>query len=1281
MTQLNYNYDSKNNLEHYLLQNKVDLANNKILIQLFTSIEDIQNVKTLTQEILSIVPNATLIGASTAGEIYNGEMQERSSVLSISTFEKTSFKSFALKGDDSFDVGLKMANELRDENSKCIITFSDGLKLNGEKYLAGLSHLTDKDVIIAGGTAADLFKFETTFTILNGEVFSGGAVGISLSGEDLEAYSDYNLGWKAIGPQFTITKADGNRVYEIDNRNIIDVYRDVLGDDVADNIPASAIEFPLIKQVANTPVARSMITKLDDGSIIYAGSLKEGEKVQFGIGSATLVNVYNSSAEVKSHNFQSCYLYSCAARKQFLNKELEKTFKKIDAIVPTVGFFTYGEFLSNHNTNSFLNITTTLLFLNEKNTSSKKSESVDIKNGVNSSKLDNALFHLIDYITHDIAKKETQLNISNHKMQEYLSAIDSVLIVSKTDSKGIITYANERFEKISGYSKEELIGKSHNIVRDPSVQKETYQDLWSTVKKGKIWTGEFPNRRKDGSIYYVKSSIIPLVDGKGAIVEYMAIREDITSLVNSKLAVEEQSRYANMILENEENIVAVVVNEKLNTINASFFKSFDYANFEDFKKKHECICELFIEKDNYLKSSQGSELWYTKVLQEADKTHLALIKNKNSQNRIYKVTAREFTYNNNTYLIATLNDITEIEIAKEQALKAEAAQAMFLANMSHEIRTPMNGILGFAELLSTTELNDLQNKYINIINSSTKTLLNIINDILDFSKISNQNVVLETIETNMFVELTSVFELLKSLADKKSIEYINKLDSNMLECATTDSTRLKQIITNLISNAIKFTPEYGRVTLQTEVIQKHKNSQTVRISVEDNGIGISLEKQSKIFEAFSQADDSTTRRFGGTGLGLSISSDLVELFGGELKITSQEAKGSKFYFDIELQKCANSTILKDMLSQHEIIIVKSNKSNMQLIQNSLNSFHVEYKIVEDSSNFKDILTSNTLIITFENSIAMKLIELLSKEQIICIANEDTQNINCIDILIDESFASNLYNFLLSRMKNGHVDYKDVPYTNTPSLNILVAEDYEINRMLIESIFQQYKNIKLTFAYNGKEAVNKVLKTKYDLIFMDVNMPVMNGIDATKEIRNRLDYHIPIIALTANSLEGDKEKFLSAGMDEYISKPLELKKLEQVLYKYSNKIEKNTLQESKLETSIDFPLDIESLINNIFSTLGLNREVATKLLIAFNKSLQESIKELEDALKTKNEQKILDITHKIKGSSSSLALIEVNKFFEKIEEDINNKDFKSYNNELEAIKSYSYLLDKGLSDDS
>jgi len=414
----------------------------------------------------------------------------------------------------------------------------------------------------------------------------------------------------------------------------------------------------------------------------------------------------------------------------FLDKELEKNFRILENTAPTSGFFTYGEFFFNSNETKLLNITTTLLFLREKGTHAKNHLIKEKETIRNISKTDSALFNLIEYVTTALKEQEKSFKASKFKLDEFLKALDSVVIISRTDTEGIITYVNEQFEKISGYSKEELVGKPHSIVRNPDVADAVFAEMWETITKGNIWKGEFSNRSKDGSLYYVKSSIIPIHDEHNRIIEYMAIREDVTSLVESR----------------------------------------------------------------------------------------------------------------------------------KKAEKAGAAQAMFLANMSHEIRTPMNGILGFSELLAKTKLDVTQEKYVKAISSSTKMLLDIVNDILDSSKIANKKIVFEKLPINPYEEFRTSYELLKSVAQEKSINYSIEIDERIAHCLLGDATRLRQIKMNLLSNAIKFTPRFGEVKFSVSLAGEDETKQILLFSVQDSGIGIPKEKIKDIFKPFSQADASTTRQ-------------------------------------------------------------------------------------------------------------------------------------------------------------------------------------------------------------------------------------------------------------------------------------------------------------------------------------------------------------------------------------------------------------------------------------
>jgi len=1281
MKQLNYKYTSKKEFLDYLHVNNISLFDNKILIQMFTSLQDTEEVKTIATDVCAILPNAKLIGCSSAGEILHSKMLEKSVVLSISIFEKTTIKILYANDESSYKLGVKVAKELIEENTKCIISFVDGLLHVGEEYLNGFHSSNANNIIIAGGMAADLFAFKETFVIFNNQVHTKGAVGVALNGDELEVYNDYNLGWRAVGPTFVITKAQGNRVYEIDNKPIKEFYAEVLGEEVAKNMLALSIEFPLLKEENGVIIARSMVQVLEDESIIYAGLFHEGDKVRFGLGSTKIVNQYHPQENININNkhFQAGFIYSCAARKQFLSFELEKSFAVADLIAPTAGFFTYGEFYNNTKQAILLNITTTLLFLFEKGTQSVLREKKSQQESHQTTRLtESATLHLIDYVSKNLQQQQKEFDETKFKLDEFLEAVNSVVIISRTDLKGNITYVNEHFQKISGYKKEELLGKSHNIVRNPNTDAQVFKDLWATIKKGNVWHKNLSNRAKDGSIYYVKSYIFPIFDQKHNIIEYLAIREDITDVINSKKAYENQLKFSNMLLNNEENVVIVTRNNQVDKVNDSFFRTFGYKDLESFQSWNECICDLFIEKEGYLKKEKEPNMWYDPILREPYKIHLALMMDANNNERIYSVKSHQVVYDDETiYVIHTFNDITELERAKEKAQQAEAAQAMFLANMSHEIRTPMNGILGFAELLQNTELSDTQKKYVDIVNSSTRILLNIINDILDSSKIANNKIELEHIEINPFVELSTTYELLKSLADKKSLIYVNKLDIKMFECIISDPTRLRQIITNLLSNAIKFTPKNGQIIFQTEVLKANDSYQTIRFSISDTGIGIPKEKLKTIFKPFSQADDSTTRKFGGTGLGLSISADLVKVFGGELQVESIENKGTTFFFDLEFKKCNGNNTLKILLADYELIVIDNDERLViDAIDKTLDSFSLHYRHLPKESDFS-ALTQNSIILTIDSQMGMQMRKILPREQIVCISNRcNNAHLDCVDLTFDESFSSHLYNFLLSKMQNHTSMHKDNEQTVTQNLKILVAEDYDINRMLMESLLDKYPNISYEFAHDGKEAVDKATTFSYDMIFMDVNMPKMNGLDATKVIRQRVKKEMPIIALTANALKGDKERFLEAGMDDYIAKPIEVKELQRILSKYTPAKEPKK-QEDKQEISLNF----NNLLKTIKSRLELDDAIIIKLLTVFIKSLKDSIEEFEEAFKREDRKSVLNLAHKLKGSSATLALDEIAKMMEQIEKDTQNHREICYNDKLKIINSYISLLEDGLKNET
>lgn len=504
----------------------------------------------------------------------------------------------------------------------------------------------------------------------------------------------------------------------------------------------------------------------------------------------------------------------------------------------------------------------------------------------------------------------------------------------------------------------------------------------------------------------------------------------------------------------------------------------------------------------------------------------------------------------------TIND-------KQFAMEASEAKSMFLANMSHEIRTPLNGIVGFTELLKDTELHDEQREFIDIIEKSSENLLEIINNILDLSKIESNKLEIEEIVFNPIDEFESAVEVYAVRASEKHIDLACYIDPSLERPLKGDPTKIKEVIINLLSNAVKFTNSGGAISVDIRRIESETlNRARVRFQVKDNGIGVTSEQRSRIFEAFSQADTSITRKYGGTGLGLTISSRFVELMGSKLDLESEPGNGTTFFFTLEFEEIETlNESLKGSFSNINAVILESHsKKKLQntYLKEYLDYFGVSYttfheldelKILERQVNY-DLLFIDNDYSSDEDLLAYSS----SQEQLVLITKSfymkkiDSMGIDIFKVLYEPLNSSKIRSTLdaydaeafsnrkikLSRRKK--FDEKNSRFAATA----LVAEDNVINQKLIRRTLEDL-GLEITIANNGLEAFEKRKNGNFDIIFMDIQMPVLDGIEATQEILDfEEDYaqtHIPIIALTANALKGDRERFMSAGMDEYTTKPL------------------------------------------------------------------------------------------------------------------------------------------------
>ncbi|MGB0906354.1 MAG: response regulator [Maricaulaceae bacterium] len=540
-------------------------------------------------------------------------------------------------------------------------------------------------------------------------------------------------------------------------------------------------------------------------------------------------------------------------------------------------------------------------------------------------------------------------------------------------------------------------------------------------------------------------------------------------------------------------------------------------------------------------------------------------------------------------IVITFTDVTELQSAIENARQAEIAKTDFIANMSHEIRTPMNGVVGMAQILRGTRLDEKQQKYVDIIARSGAALLTIINDVLDFSKLRSGKFSIEANAFEISETVNDVVTLMGHTAREKGIELVLSMPEWPDYLLIGDAGRLRQILINLIGNAVKFTSEgYVKIAIQFTPQNGHTD---ISFSITDTGIGISEDKLGKIFNQFEQADNSTTRQFGGTGLGLAISQQLVEHMGGTINVSSTLGTGSTFNFKICLPVSnVQVTPVQSLtpLDGTPILVVDDIKVNLLVLKDQLNKIGAKPVCVPSAQMALNVMQEMAsegftfpLVISDFQMPGMNGLDLvkairgtpsIATTPFMILSSVDMQPYraelaaqNVSHIYEKPCLADDMHKAVLETLveKNitalktniSHLSNKKQAEYKPHKLHILSVDDDEVNRMVMEEMLA-HPRIKLTIAENGAQAVNYFENEDFDMIFMDIAMPIMDGLEAMHKIRaieaRKNIVPVPIIAATAHSMTGDKERYIAAGMDDYIAKPLEQDILARVIKKWAKK---------------------------------------------------------------------------------------------------------------------------------
>jgi len=873
-------------------------------------------------------------------------------------------------------------------------------------------------------------------------------------------------------------------------------------------------------------------------------------------------------------------------------------------------------------------------------------------------------------------QKRTQLAVIESKklLDEVLSAATGVSIIA-TDLDGTITVFNKGSEHLLGYMAEEMVGKQTPIMfHDQEEVSEICADFSSLTGIEVTGFGFYAqcadsSERERIFTFITKASkrvrvllsITSIKGSDGNTIGYLGISIDVTQkeAIQRELALEKALLIA--FIENAPASVAMVDNDmKFLIASRTWIK--DYTQIEG-NIRGMSYYDLFPNLSKERKTVHKQVLSGLTVKKEED----VYINSKN--NELHHIawemtpwfTADQsiggmmiFTHD----ISASVQHRQELTAAKLRADIANFAKSEFLANMSHEIRTPLNGVIGFTDLVLKTQLNSTQHQYLKIVQQSANALLGIINDILDFSKIEAGKFELDIDKCDLYDLAWQASDITNYQIHTKNLEMLLNLQPALPRFIWADAMRLKQVLINLLGNAAKFTAE-GEIELKIESLHSEENNHLLRFSVRDTGIGIAKTKQVKIFEAFSQEDSSTTKKYGGTGLGLPISNKLLNMMDSQLQLVSEPGKGSTFYFDVNLRsEQGNQIELMEMESINKVLIVDDNDNNRQILTNMLalkniSSSHAKngfeaLHLLADGQVYDAVLLDYHMEYMDGLETAAKIRENFPSEAgeiplILMHSSSDdgtiikaSNDLHIHNRLLKPIKMNDLY-LALTRIRTREEPHQNRQHSTFPvaresqAYKFLIIEDNEVNRFLTRSLLEKInsKNV-IKEAENGVLGARLFQNEAFDLVFMDIQMPEMNGYECARKIRSQeKGTRVPIIALTAANVMGEREKSIEAGMDDFITKPVLKQNIAEILDKWLSSTKEPFSDKAAGRSHFDI-----SRLALYFN--GDNLKMRKIIGITIDQLLA-ALRELDREIRPADYEMVVSLAHKLYGMSSSAGL--------------------------------------------